>query len=274
MSIYDNKKTHLKAASIINGYDKISSIDLANEYIENENNYLADNYFSALIINHWSLIYKLKYSVSFCRNILFEDIYEWLVESILIVLKYRKWLDKSSSLYQDPDAFEKMLNMTISHIRIANLDKIFRKDRFKDNFEYSLDKMKEDFDFDFPYPYQELDDSNIYYIVQYYINCDRILNGLIIDLLCYSDTQIYDRKLKRLKFSMVKLNLNLSLLNNKYIETFVNKYNNVSEQHLINIRKWFNETDPYKVARKIRNIFKTIRNDLSKNEELNKILIV
>ncbi len=90
MSIYDNKKTHLKAASIINGYDKISSIDLANEYIENENNYLADNYFSALIINHWSLIYKLKYSVSFCRNILFEDIYEWLVESILIVLKYRK----------------------------------------------------------------------------------------------------------------------------------------------------------------------------------------
>ena len=272
MSIYDNKKTHLKAASIINGYDKISNIDLANGYIENENNYLADNYFSALIINHWSLIYKLKSSVSFYKNILFEDIYEWLVESILLVLKYRKWLDKSSSLYQDPNAFEKMLNIIISHVRISNLNKIFRKDRFQDNFEYSLDKMKEDFDFDFPY--QELDDSNIYYIVQYYIDRDRVFNGLIVDLLCYSDTQVYDRKLKRLKFSIVKLNLNLSLLNNKYIETFVNKYDNVSEQHLINIRKWVNETESYKVARKIRNIFKTIRNDLSENKELNKILIV
>lgn len=266
MSIDENKKTYLEFASNIRDYEKISNTELANGYIENENNSLVNNYFAALIIKNWVTIYKLKSSVSFFRNITHEDCYEWLVQGILFVLKYRKWLDKSSALYQDPEAFDKMLTITISHVRIANLSYLSRKDRIKDNYSYSLDEMKENIDFDFPH--NDLDTSNTDRIVQYYIDHNKIFNGLIVDLLCYSDTQIYDEKLKRLRFSLFKLNLNLSLLNNKYIETFVNKYINVDSQDLINIRNWVNESKSYKVAGKIRTTFKKIRDDLCNNKEL------
>lgn len=272
MSIYDSRQTYLKLASVIHNYDKISCTELANKYIEKKNSLLADNYFAALIINNWSTIYKLKSSVLFCKNITCEDCYDWLVQGILAVLKDKKWLDKSSSLYQDPNAFDKMLTIAISHIRISSLKYLSRKCRIGDNYTCSLDEMKENIGFDFPYT--DSDTSNTDYIVQYYIDHDRIFDALLVDLICYGDTQVYDQRLKRLKFSPIKLSSNLSLLNNKYIETFVNKYNNVCDQHLIDIRNWVNETESYTVARKIRTTFKKIRDDLCNNKDLNKNLIV
>lgn len=272
MSIYDTRQIYLKLASVIHNYDKISCTDLVSKYIENKDNSLADNYFAALIINNWDTIYKLKSSVSFCKNITHEDCYEWLVQGILFVLKYEKWLDKSSSLYQDPASFDKLLTIAISHIRLSNLNYLSRKGRIGANYTYSLDEMKENIGFDFPYT--DSDTSNTDYIIQYYIDHDKIFAAVLIDLICYGDTQVYDQQLKRLKFSSIKLSSNLSLLNNKYIETFVNKYNNVSEQHLIDIRKWANESGSYTVARKIRTTFKKIRDDLCNNKDLNKNLIV
>ena len=180
MSIDENKKTYLEFASNIQDYEKISNTELANGYIENENNSLVNNYFAALIIKNWVTIYKLKSSVSFCRTINYEDVYEWLVQSILIVLKCRKWLDTNSSLYQDPEAFDKMLTITVSHVRIANLNYLSRKDRIKDSYNCSLDEMKENIDFDFPYT--DLDTSSTDHIVQYYIDHNKVFNVLLLFL--------------------------------------------------------------------------------------------
>ena len=103
------KSTYLEQAALIPNWKSMTKTELCNLYIDNENNsYLRDRYLSAIILKYWPKIYSL-YSNTYLTAT-YDDVYNWVVEGILYALKHRRWLEKDSNIYNDPDGPDKAIN--------------------------------------------------------------------------------------------------------------------------------------------------------------------
>ena len=106
-------KTLYNCASIIPNWKTANKNDLANAYVDNENNErLKDAYFSALMLRYWGNIGKY-YISSKDSGFSIQDCYSWLVEALTYSLKQRKWRDPSSSMYEDKNGPDKIINRCI-----------------------------------------------------------------------------------------------------------------------------------------------------------------
>lgn len=121
-------KTLYNNASIIKNWQTMNKNDLINAYIDNEKDEnLRSAYFSAIMCRYWGNIGKY-YTSSKASGFTIEDCYSWLVEAIMIGLKYRKWRDSNNQLSKDKNAPDKVINRCIFSRRryyyyISNLKK-------------------------------------------------------------------------------------------------------------------------------------------------------
>lgn len=136
------KPLYEQSASVIDWKNKTKN-QLVFEYIENEHTKLKDAYFSAIVLKYWHLIgkyYKMSYLAA-----TEEDCYDWLVESILYAISHRRWQDKDSSIYNDPNGPDKVINRHMACLRYTFYQAINRQKR-KDGFNISsLDAIFDDF---------------------------------------------------------------------------------------------------------------------------------
>ena len=121
-------KTLYTAASSIPNWQTMNKNDLINAYIDNEEDKsLRNSYFAAIMCRYWKNIFKY-YAQSKNSGFTIEDCYSWLVEAIMIALRYRSWKKPNSILSQDENAPDKVINRCIYSRRqyyyyIANLKK-------------------------------------------------------------------------------------------------------------------------------------------------------
>ena len=121
-------KTLYNAASSIPNWQTMNKNDLINVYIDNEKDEnLRNSYFAAIMCRYWKNIFKY-YAQSKNSGFTIEDCYSWLVEAIMIALKYRPWRKVENSLSKDENAPDKVINRCIYSRRryyyyIANLKK-------------------------------------------------------------------------------------------------------------------------------------------------------
>ena len=114
------------ANNYIKGWKQIDKNQLCNLYIEHENDSkLSQAYLSAIIYKYWKLIPKF-YSISY-NVVQPEDVYEWLLSSILYALKHRSWLKKDSSIYMDKNGPDKVINRCMKCRRFTYYQAINRK---------------------------------------------------------------------------------------------------------------------------------------------------
>lgn len=118
------KKTYVQKADLIPGWRKKSKNELCNDYLLNENSPLAESYLAAIIVKYWNKINKLYNKSKPAAT--YEDCYEWVVEAILYALKHRKWLDETSSIYQDPYGPDKVINRNSECRRLTFFQQLFR----------------------------------------------------------------------------------------------------------------------------------------------------
>lgn len=76
---------------------------------EGTNERLYNAYFSALICRYWQLISKNNFRGKGAYTEY--DCYNWLVDSIVATIKTKLWLDPESTLYNDPLAADKSINV-------------------------------------------------------------------------------------------------------------------------------------------------------------------
>lgn len=101
------------ASAYIPDWKTLDKNDLANKYVDNENNErLKDAYFSALMLRYWGNIGKY-YISSKNSGFSIEDCYHWLIEALMYALKKRKWKDPTSSMYLDKNGPDKIINRCI-----------------------------------------------------------------------------------------------------------------------------------------------------------------
>lgn len=177
-------KTLYNSASTIQNWQTMNKNDLINAYIDHENDeILRSAYFSAIMCRYWGNIGKY-YMSSKASGFTIDDCYSWLVEAIMIGLKYRKWRDPSNPLSKDKNAPDKVINRCIFSRRryyyyVANL----KKNRGEYN-KVSLDDDKINTDLnkyliDYTYTYNNIKDS-FYDVVQEFFRGKEYTKGLIL----------------------------------------------------------------------------------------------
>ena len=111
--IDDSHKMFLESANLLPNWKDMNKNDLINKYIEYENSdpALANIYMSAIICKYWPKIQRFYKMTSNLAT--YEDIYDLLINSILRAIEARRWLQKDSSIYNDPNGPDKAVNRTM-----------------------------------------------------------------------------------------------------------------------------------------------------------------
>ena len=130
------------AADIIPEWTKMSKNDLCRAYVANKNNETLQNaYMSAILYKYWGLIGKYYYMSANCVTP--EECYEWLVDSVACCVNLASWENPNSTIYNDPNGPDKVINRCMKCARLTYYQFINRKKR-KDDFNIlSIDELKE-----------------------------------------------------------------------------------------------------------------------------------
>lgn len=129
-------------AQVINNYENISLQDLADKYLDEESSYIKDGYIAAICLRYWSKIYSY-YNKSRTLHIELEDVYEWVLECIMVALDICPWRKETDKLYKDPNGFDKVFNRCLACARVNAYQYSNRQKRKDGHFINSLNEMEE-----------------------------------------------------------------------------------------------------------------------------------
>ncbi len=225
------KEAYRREANLIPGWENLSKNDLCYGYIEHSDNpVLQSAYFGALMCKYWPLIPKYYYM---CSNVAsFDDCYNWLIDSISYALKHRRWEDPDSSIYQDPNGPDKVINRYMKCARLTFYQFINRKKR-KDNFGMlSLDELlnvsesstdSEDYSFSEDNSRIDLDE----FIKQQYLKKDYFLAFMLYFILT---EDVFDYIDGKAVFNVKKLAKHIRHINEETGILFAETYNLIPDE--------------------------------------------
>ena len=193
---YDAKPYKETIRTMLDGFCK--AMDEGDEHLK-------DLFISGLILRHWDKVKKLADS---CPNIDLhgEEFVDWVYEAIMLACEYRKWqTDESVNAQQ-------CINQCIETIRVRHY------------YEYNLDKHKANYNtVSLDNPIGEESDNGVQrtlmdtmcdenaedavrhadgdsaarHIVQMFINKNRIVEAIIMDIIAFGDTEKVTKHVKR-----------------------------------------------------------------------------
>lgn len=138
------KESFRNSANLIPNWETKGKNELCREYVAHKGDERLQNaYFAAIVYRYWNLIAKYYYMSSNVASP--EDCYEWLIDSVYGCLKATSWDNPNTSIYNDPNGPDKVINRCMKCARLTYYQFINRKKR-KDNFGLlSIDEMTESF---------------------------------------------------------------------------------------------------------------------------------
>ena len=132
------------AADIIPEWTSMSKNDLCRAYVANKGNTNIQNaYLSAILYRYWNLIGKYYYMSSNCASP--EECYGWLVDSVSCCVNLASWENPDSSIYNDPNGPDKVINRCMKCARLTYYQFINRKKRKDDFGMLSIEELAENF---------------------------------------------------------------------------------------------------------------------------------
>ena len=193
---YDAKPYKDTIRKILDGFCK--AMDEGDEHLKNL-------YISGLILRHWDKVKKLADS---CPNIGIhgEEFVDWVYEAIMYACKYRKWqTDESVNAQQ-------CINQCIETIRkqhyyeynldkhSANYNTVSLDTPIGDESDNGVQRTLEDtmYDEDAEEEVRMADgNSAAKHLIQSFINKDRLVEAIILDIIAFGDTQKVTKVVKK-----------------------------------------------------------------------------
>lgn len=206
---------------LIPGWDSYNKNQLCNLYIENEQNEVLKNaYFGAILLKYWNKIPRLYQESNYVAT--YDECYDWVVDAIMYALSKRKWLDKESSIYQDPNGPDKAINRKIKHIRMNALIAANRQKRQLNLGMLSLELLQEDFnDMATPAVY-DTDTTFVDSLVCTYFNDKDYFNAFMIDGIINSNCFLQKDGIR--EFNVKRLVKHLKHIDDTYCKFFAAAY--------------------------------------------------
>lgn len=190
------------ARKLVKPYEQYSIDELADAYcdaVDNNDEALKNIYISALILRFWYTINKMYKSNTVAPSLEYEDFLWWLYEAIEYACKYRGWRDPSKNLNA-----QQCINKCIDTIKLQKYYDLRLDKRKVVNHTCSLDApLGGDGDDasktigDMLEAEGECDDhsaDDIVYLVQSYIDRNKIIEAILIDNIVNNDVQKHFKK--------------------------------------------------------------------------------
>lgn len=222
------KQTYAQYANSVDGWRKMSSMELCNKYIEYENinPTIANAYLSAIIYKYWNMV-DVYYHKNF-GHLDAEDSYDWLISTVLYVLKHRVWLDPNHKLYNDPTAIDKAIHIRMYSTYLNHQKAVRTQKRDWDNGVYSWEMLKENIG-DGVYAYNDGELATPFqydYMSDFVVDCfnkKEYLKAFIIDGIVNED--VFMNKDGEEVFAIHRLLHHLRNLDEVFIKIFSDRYN-------------------------------------------------
>ena len=187
------------ARKLVKPYEQYSIDELADAYcdaVDSNDGALKDIYISALILRFWYTIDKMYRANKVAPSLEHEDFFWWLYEAIEYACKYRGWRDPSKKLNA-----QQCINKCIDTIKLQKYYDL-RLDKRKvvnnccsletpvgDESGKTIGEMLESEEW--------VDDhsaDDAIYLVQSYINRNKIIEAILIDNIAFNDVQKHSKK--------------------------------------------------------------------------------
>ena len=190
------------ARKLVKPYEQYSIDELADAYcdaVDNGDEALKNIYISALILRFWYTIDKMYKANTVAPSLEYEDFFWWLYEAIEYACKYRGWRDTTKNLNA-----QQCINKCIDTIKLQKYYDLRLDKRKVVNHTCSMDApIGGDGDDasktigDMLEAEGECDDhsaDDIVYLVQSYIDRNKIIEAILIDNIVNNDAQKHFKK--------------------------------------------------------------------------------
>lgn len=197
----------LQARKLVKPYEQYSIDELADAYcdaVDNKDETLKDIYISALILRFWYTIDKMYRSNSVAPSLEREDFFWWLYEAIEYACKYRGWRDETKNVNAqqcinkciETIKLQKYYNLRLDKRKIVNhccsLDTPIGGEGEDANKTIGETLESEEY-------YDDHSSDDVIFLVQSYINRNKIIEAILIDNIAFNDVQRYYKKTVKTK---------------------------------------------------------------------------
>lgn len=252
-------------ADRIPNWRNMSKNTLLKECVVNENNKeLKDAYVAAIMCKCWPAIYK--YYASSRNSVNVEDCFEWLSHAVLYTIEHRKWLDPQSSMYNDPNGPDKILNRCIASTR-----DIFYQASNADNrkINYGLESIEglEEDELSYVLPTVDSFEDNvtddklyIKHLVQKAFNTNHEIRAFVIDGIVNADVFKKDSDTNATLFNKRKLIKHLRNIDNDYCKVIADAYN-ININKIVEVSKDLKEISSIKLYKAVDQTLQYVKKD-------------
>ena len=196
----ETKQSYQEIASLyIPDWQKKNKNDLIREACLYKDTEKIGAYYAAIILRYWNKIESYYYK---CRLVLTpEDIHSWVVIAIQYCIKHQPWNDETSSIYNDENGPDKVMNRCIECKRLTFYQQLNRFNRKINSELLSLDSLTEDYkDFCIPGVEISTDELLLYtqLVKEFFYKKDYFMSFMIYAILygdVFSDGELNKRKL-------------------------------------------------------------------------------
>ena len=203
------------ASAGVPNWKEINKNELVRSASSIENGLLKDSYVAAIMLNYWHKIAKF---YNRCKLVASpEDVHMWLTISVMYAIDTRQWENENSSVYQDPNAPDKIINRCMECRRITFYQQLNRFNRKINSAILSLDSLTEDYK-DAVSPTSL--DSYLYEVhdlIAKNFEIGEYLIALILNALLYETWEVSQGNIKKLVAYLKKLSITESeILSERY----------------------------------------------------------
>ncbi len=253
-----------KTANTVDGWEKLSKNELCRLCIENEGNpSLYNAYFAAVLYNYCPTISKYYHS---CKGMVDEaTCIDWMEDAIRYAFEHRRWEDPDSSIYNDPNGPDKVINRIMKCTRVNFFQYVSRKKRQDAYKTKSLDAISEMVNDNTMEIMDRDDEDNLSaidikeYIKKQFQSKDYFV-AYLLDCILNAHVFIYDKEKQQYDFNMKKLSRAICAIDKEYCVRFANEYS-LPVEEVMGTLKYFDRLNSNKLLYKIEYSLQKLKHD-------------
>lgn len=215
--IQETKEIYKELANLyVPDWETKNKNDLVREAIVHKKDSSYDGYISAIVLRYWGKMIAYYHKCKLVISV--EDAHAWLVEAIMYAVRKHPWTNPDSSIYEDENGPDKVINRVIESRRLTFYQQLNRYNRKINSCLLSIESMTEDFaDANTP----TINDN---YTVEYddiileTFSVKDYFNSFMLDAIIYENCTLDENHLG----PMCK---HLRFLDDHYCRIFANRYN-------------------------------------------------
>lgn len=214
----ENKRIYEAVAnSLIPDWKDINKNELIIKASDCQDKSMRDAYIAAIMLRYWSKMERYYYKCQLVTSP--EDIHTWVTMAVLYTLEHKPWENPDSSVYQDPNGPDKVMNIYIESRRLTFYQQLNRYKRKINSAISSLDNLVDDFKDVFMPTYNDEYDFIYNQIVANYFEKKDYFIAFVMDAILYEDV-MSDGILNRRKLAS-----HIRNIDDEFCEVFAERYN-------------------------------------------------